>query len=643
MSRALTQFLQRGYFPKELPPAFTTYLFALNANDMKSHLEKGWNSVNAAPIKCSIPRNAIGRRYVHVVHPLPYFFLAKYLSENYSDIKIVCKQSAISYSSPVTSDGLNQRYITTRSRDVSSFQSVLQKKSLDKYVELKVDISNFYPSIYTHIIPWCFVGRDVAKKIWKSQTTKTRAPYSPAIHTLYHKASEIDELIQKCQEKQTHGIPVGPDSSFLVAEAILSYIDSIILGKVPAAVGCRYYDDYYLYFDTEAEAEQMLKIMIDEFKQFGLEVNLDKVEINRLPISFMDRYAIKLSRFDFSSKRKDQMLQIYFEIVWSLVRECPAKAHTILRYSMITLGRNLPSFSPQEENLLYILLFKTAVLAPAIIPELLGVVNKIHSSPDPVVLKRMTDAVLRRNLHLGHHVELLWGLWMCKRYQLEIDLDVIVGLLEMNHPLCTLMVLDYINNIRPDYKNKPKVKQELSSLKKTLSSDSLYDERWILIYEGTIKGWLTGKKSIIKADSFFSYLMKKGVSFYDTDPLADYSDATYILSKHIGVPLHIKETADEETKKMVEKIKGEVTSELNKVRGKDLALLIDGDFWGDDIFEDETSEEGIEEKVDELIEDANVKEKLYEEILLSIFSDDSINEEDLLAKYVSLLMKEKEY
>ena len=75
MSKELFQILQRGYFPKELPPAFNTYTFALNANDMKGNLQAGWSDIDARPIQCSIPKNGIGRRYVHILHPLPYFFL----------------------------------------------------------------------------------------------------------------------------------------------------------------------------------------------------------------------------------------------------------------------------------------------------------------------------------------------------------------------------------------------------------------------------------------------------------------------------------------------------------------------------------------------------------------------------------------
>lgn len=528
MSKELFQILQRGYFPKELPPAFNTYTFALNANDLKGNLQAGWSDIDARPILCSIPKNGIGRRFVHVLHPLPFFFLAKYLTENYADVKRVCALSRISYSTPVQTQSIKQRYFVAKSKSVALFQESLQKKSLDKYVELKVDVSNFYPSIYTHIIPWAFVGKDVAQNIWRCRKYGTPITYAEATIADYDKGAQIDDLFEKCQEKQTHGIPVGPDTSYLIAEAILSFLDNIILSKCPGVEGCRYYDDYYLYFNTTEEAEKVLKVLIDEFKQMGLEINLEKVEINQLPISIVEKYAVKLSPYDFKSRRTDQMLQIYFEIIWSLVRERPSKVQTIVKYGLTTLGRNLPVLNTKDEKLLYILLFKTAILSPSAIPDILIMVRKVSGSVDLGLVKRMIDAVLRKHIELGHHIELLWALWTCKIYNLDIDASKIVAIFQLKHPLCTLMLLDYLHNVRPALLSDTDVAKEIDNLTKALTPASLYDEWWIVLYEGVVKGWIP-LLSIVQGDNFFKYLMSKNVSFYDFDKDADYTNASYII------------------------------------------------------------------------------------------------------------------
>ena len=108
---------------------------------------------------------------------------------------------------------------------------------------------------------------------------------------------------------------------------------------------------------------------------------------------------------------------------------------------------------------------------------------------------------------------------------------------------------------------------------------------------------------------------------------------------HLGVPQHIKERAEEKAEIMIDKMKIKLKSEIQKARKEEEVLLFGEDiFDGTDVFDDD-----IDEDVDGLIGDADVKEELLEEILLSIFSGNSINEEEILSKYVSLLLKEKEY
>lgn len=623
MSKELFNILHRGYFPKELPPAFNTYTFALHANDLINNLQPGWNDVDAPPVRCSIPKNGIGRRYVHVLHPLPYFFLAKYVTENYADIKRVCAMSTISYSTPVITQSLKQRYIIPKSKNVASFQEGLQKKSLDKYVELKVDVSNFYPSVYTHIIPWTFVGKDVAQTIWRCRRAGTVMPYPKATIDTYDKANQIDDLIEKCQERQTHGIPVGPDSSYVIAEAILSYLDQIVLSKCPKATGCRYYDDYYLYFDTTEEAEQTLKVMIDEFKRLGLEINLAKVEINQLPLSVMERYAMKLSPFEFKSKRQDQTLQVYFELMWSLVRERPSKVQTILRYGLNTLERNLPTLSGKDEKLLYLLLFKTAILAPSALPEILKVAERAGGNPDVAIMKRMTDAVLRKHLQLGHHVELLWTLWTCKQYGLEMDVQMVVDMFRLNHPLCTLMLLDYLNNVKPAMKGEPVIDSEIKNLISSLTPDALYDERWMLLYEGVIKGWLP-LLSIVQNDKFFNFLMGHNVSFYDVNKNADYANASYIINKPLSVPDFVTKETNLQTERLLKEIKESVIQQR-------------------DDEEDDLWEIDVEEELEEKIAENDTKNELFEELLHTIFSGEQIDDKGIIEKYVEILMSVNDY
>lgn len=76
-----------------------------------------------------------------------------------------------------------------------------------------MDINRFYGSIYSHSIPWAALGKTEALKQHKAKTLDK------------HWSSELDRLVRACNRNQTIGIPIGPDTSRVVSELVLSRID----------------------------------------------------------------------------------------------------------------------------------------------------------------------------------------------------------------------------------------------------------------------------------------------------------------------------------------------------------------------------------------------------------------------------------
>lgn len=101
---------------------------------------------------------------------------------------------------------------------------------------LFADLVRFYPSIYTHSIAWVLHSKSVAK----------------VNHGTSLLGNEIDMLVRNCQDGQTNGIPIGPDTSLLISEVLLSKVD-LTLSKF-GLKGFRYMDDYELVFDSESDA-----------------------------------------------------------------------------------------------------------------------------------------------------------------------------------------------------------------------------------------------------------------------------------------------------------------------------------------------------------------------------------------------------
>ena len=82
--------------------------------------------------------------------------------------------------------------------------------------------------------------------------------------------------MRESQDKQTGGIPIGPDTSFVIGEVIGTALDLELQKNLPNLRGTQRMDDYYLYFDTVSEAETGLAILHGVAKQYELEINTQR-------------------------------------------------------------------------------------------------------------------------------------------------------------------------------------------------------------------------------------------------------------------------------------------------------------------------------------------------------------------------------
>ena len=90
--------------------------------------------------------------------------------------------------------------------------------SLEYSYMFVTDITNCYPSIYTHSIAWAIHGKD------KSKDKSFRRNHNAT-------GIAIDEYIQEMQYGQTNGIPQGSTLFDFVAEIVLGYADMLLADR----------------------------------------------------------------------------------------------------------------------------------------------------------------------------------------------------------------------------------------------------------------------------------------------------------------------------------------------------------------------------------------------------------------------------
>ncbi len=141
-------------------------------------------------------------------------------------------------------------------------------KSLEfKYIFL-TDISNFYPSVYTHSIAWAIHSKDVAKE------PRNRNKMSMV-------GVAIDKTIQSMQNGQTNGIPQGSVLMDFIAEILLGYADSELTLKlnqlgIEDYYIIRYRDDYRVFTNSKEDSETIARQITLTLQELGLQLNASK-------------------------------------------------------------------------------------------------------------------------------------------------------------------------------------------------------------------------------------------------------------------------------------------------------------------------------------------------------------------------------
>lgn len=306
--------ITKGYFPKELPPSFFTELFGANFNAIATDINNNQttaqtqyeNQVNTLPnltsqqineekvrfrqifknrlaysecAQYSIPKPGLARNNIKIPNPLHQGKICEVISANYTDIENIFKKSKYSTTKPILEQETGQGKRAVKHQDYGFFKESCILNSFKFSIHLKSDISKFYPSIYTHSVPWVTFGS-------KERYKRNRALHpsdTQKITVIY--GDDIDNRLMWCQNQQTIGIPIGPDTSFIAAEVIACNIDELLekylkKKKIEHLI-LRYYDDYAMYFHTELDAQIALTGLKSILNDFELKVNDEKTHIKK--------------------------------------------------------------------------------------------------------------------------------------------------------------------------------------------------------------------------------------------------------------------------------------------------------------------------------------------------------------------------
>jgi hypothetical protein len=497
--------LQRGYFPSELPPTFSTAGFGANAVAFAgkwsgADIRKFWT----APESYSIPRYGEARRKLSLVNPVNQLHVAHLISENWGDIQPKLSTSNISEFKPEFSSASSGRAITG-----VDFDGVARRRSrllaiYGRYV--KTDITRFYPSIYTHAIAWAILGKSHVK------TNHHTAAFKISF------ANYLDKAVGSGQEGQTIGIPIGPDTSRIISELVAVEIEQAaklhIAGFDSRSV--RFVDDILIGLADNETAAAVLSGLSLALYEYQLELNADKTGTFGLGCAHTPEWIHFVRTFALTSKASGQRedLDSFFE--HSVYLADQNKRDNALLYAV----KRAASFSVDKSNVDHLvrwLLYcaRRSATCLSFVAEHLSAINGAVALPSDEIQAYILQQIPIKAA-AGHTDELAWLLFWAREIKLTIPASVMSNVMLLRSSVVGLITLDLWHS------SLVSGALDFSYWQGFATEHGLKSEMWLIAYEATKMGWWPKAQNsdFITNHAFFADLWAANVEFYDPNKKA---------------------------------------------------------------------------------------------------------------------------
>lgn len=499
------QIILYGYFFKQVPSEFKSIALANKLNNLKitpSELGKDTFKKWCKLIDFSIPKKESFRRTLSIPHPLQYILLAKSIEINWEELQKHYSKSKYSLTTPkATEVGIVPQYEMSEKTNRK-----IDNLALKKFI-LQADINRYYPSIYTHSIPWALHGKTLMK-IAENQRNDN------------YFGNVFDRLARNLQDGQTIGIPIGPTTSFVIQEIIGAAIDYEFQQEYDGELsGFRYIDDMEFYFNSLEEAEKALNILNKILKKYELDLNNSKTKITKIPQKLESEWIPYFKKYKFrrNGNSKDKLIDLqntdlkeFFNMVLKYKIELNDKG--IVNYAIKVLRSTV--IYKENWTLFESLLLQSILIDPTVIPIVFEIIEGYKYRGYPLNMKKISifiNTLIKNNTELRNDFEVSWALSFASKLNISIEENVTKLLLKSESAVVNILVMVLHSN------NLLKGNLDFSNYRSLFVKESLYDENWLFYYECCFQGWLDQDKTNedFNDDKFFKQLLDNQITFLD--------------------------------------------------------------------------------------------------------------------------------
>lgn len=498
-----------GMFTEKLPPIFTSHDFYQYCKNHKLGFNK--NKGDGFILYESMRNTSIPRTF-GIPTPMKYEILCHTLKDNWDAILNVFEKNTKKSQYKVSRIHIRKRkgdkalikinYENNDDEDYIGLPTNLEtegnKKSLfnmnyknweedgdpitqfflgKKYVVM-TDISQCFPSIYTHSLCWALAGKSIAKAHKKGDWY-----------------NDIDIACQGMRNGETHGLLIGPHASNLLSEIILTAVDKELIAQGYEYI--RNIDDYTCYVESFAKAQQFIVDLNSGLREYDLFLNHKKTMIKRLPQAASESWIQKLKNTDPIGRYgvvDYKSAMAYLDVAVRVMKDNGNNASAIY-YAIKVLGKK--KISNNAKICCVRTMCHLAVIYPYLVPIMDRYVFEAFNASQTDIEKFAN--ILYHDSFLSKNYEgLSYALYFAIKYKFLINEISIKDIVSSSN--CVYKVLSYVYF---KTNNNKKALKELKEDARSLKKDS-FEENWLFIYEALPKSDMSGDWSCLK---------KQGISF----------------------------------------------------------------------------------------------------------------------------------
>lgn len=495
--------LAYGLFAEKLPPVFTAVPFF----DYCKTISNPSNASRNEYITFRVMRNTNIPRLMGIPNPFRYQNLCSVLRDNWDKICVHFHEQTDRQSYRVSRIHVRKQYNEKRIFDMNyrnwrvdgnpESDLLIHEKGVSRFL-VQADISACFPSIYTHSIPWALVGKEQAK-----QNASKRG-------TWYNK---IDQACSNMRNGETHGLLIGPHTSNLLSEIILTVVDKKLYDK-----GYRYarhIDDYSCYVNSQDEAQQFLRDLEEVLRQFDLPLNHKKTKIIALPVGIEKNWKHELG--DLPKVGESGMVeypQVNTFIDTALMLATETGNFAIINYAIKKLKGS--KLSDNGKKLAAKRFMHMAVLNPY----LLHLMEEHVFTPyqvDKSDIKALSDTIYRNAVNQNDYESLCYSIYFAVRFDFKLDSfendhgnaqDYVIKSED-----CLLLIMTWIYFMKQNHWNRKATQvKSLNRVARELKKTDM-DRYWLFCYEALTWGSLSGEWRSMKQEGIS--FIREGI-LYDT-------------------------------------------------------------------------------------------------------------------------------